>query len=152
MFNYLHISQPKSCVHFSLPPSCNMLRLSHPPQFDNYNHFRCAQMMKPLILYFSPVCCYFLPNFRSPRSCVSASHWRSADRQSGFSGHWTLHCHVEFSSSLFVRVRHCREVVRQSVSTAVNLFVCGWVIVGTKMTVRKGARRAHCVLIWLKYG
>ena len=25
------------------------------------NNIRCAQIMKPLVMYFSPVCCYFLP-------------------------------------------------------------------------------------------
>lgn len=78
---------------------------------------------------------FFLPNFRSPRSCVSASHWRSADARVAFPG--TVIAMSDSVAHCFVHVRHCvmklsDEVLVLMLILFVCLFVCGWVIVAHK--------------------
>jgi hypothetical protein len=68
---FLLAFQPIPFMHSSSPPSCYMPSPSHPPWLDHSNYtWRRVQVMKLLIMQFSPTSCHFI----SLRSKYSPQH------------------------------------------------------------------------------
>jgi hypothetical protein len=62
---------PISCMHSSSHHSCYVPCRSHPPLLDHSNYnWRRVQVMKLLIMQFSPTSCHFIPL----RTKYSAQH------------------------------------------------------------------------------
>jgi hypothetical protein len=71
VISFLLTFPPISCMHYSSTHSCYMPNESHPPWLDNSNYtLRRVQIMKPLIMQFSPNSCHFI----SLRSKYSPQH------------------------------------------------------------------------------
>ena len=70
--SYPQISPPKPCIHLS-PHTCHMSRPSHSSRLDHPNNIGLrVQIIKFLIMYFSPLPCYLVP-FR-PKYSSSAPY------------------------------------------------------------------------------
>jgi hypothetical protein len=58
--SFAQVSQPKSCIHLSPPHTCYIRSPS--PRFDHLKHILWGlQIIKLLIMWFSPLPCYLVP-------------------------------------------------------------------------------------------